>query len=65
MSAPSGFWQVNTRLATRNPKFQTKIEPNVVKTFLFWFSTDFGGKIQKFLAEIEPVYGKEFFLVCT
>ena len=34
----------NTHLATRNPKFQTEIEPQCGKDFFFWSLPEFGAK---------------------
>ena len=45
MSRPLRFLANNTHLATRNPKFQTEIEPECDEDFFFWSSPEFRGKI--------------------
>ena len=65
MSCPLGFLASNTHMATTNPKFRTEKNQNATKTFLFWSLPDFGGKIPKLQADIEPVCDENLFLVCT
>ena len=44
--SPLGFRASNTHLATRNPKFQTEIEPECGKDFFFGLNLNLGAKFR-------------------
>ena len=46
MSGPLGFLASNTLLATRNPKFQTEIDPECVEDLFFGLHLNLGAKFQ-------------------
>ena len=58
MSGPLGFLVGNTHLATRNPKFETEVEPECGKSFFFGLQLDLGAKFRN---EIEPVCDENLF----
>ena len=60
--APLVLWYVIPTWQQEIQNSGLRLNQNAVKILFFWYSPEFGGKIQIFRAEIKLVCGEDFFL---